>query len=187
MTDILAVLRQDHANMARLLDALDRQIAVSAAGRAIDLDIVGAIADYVLEYPDRFHHPVEDMVLDALRQRDAAAAKPLEGLEREHQRIGNLSREFHAAVGALRADEPARREDFLKTARAFVAAMRDHVAREDNDLFSAAEATLTADDLEALAGRLPGLDDPLFGAADRASYLRLRQDILDWSDSGPNT
>lgn len=181
MTGILTALRQDHTNMSRLLDALERQIDVSAAGQSVDLEIVKAIADYVIEYPDRFHHPVEDMVLDALRRRDAAAAKPSEGLTDEHQQIGELARAFHEAVESLLADEPTRRDDFLATARAFVAAMRAHIIHEDDQFFPAAEAALTAEDLEQLDRSLPKLDDPLFGAADRASYLRLRQNILEWS------
>ena len=181
MADILAKLRQDHLNMSRLLDALDRQIETFAAGGHPDLEIVAAIADDVLEYPDRFHHPVEDMVLNELRQRDAGAAKPSEGLEDEHERIGQLARDFHAAVETWQSDEPARREDVLDTARAFVAAMRQHIAREDSEFFPAAEAALTRDDLDRLSGRLPKLDDPLFGAADEASYVRLRQNILEWS------
>ncbi len=181
MADILAKLRQDHTNMSRLLDALDRQIETFAGGGHPDVEIISAIADYVLEYPDRFHHPVEDMVLSELRQRDAAAAKPAENLEAEHERIGQLARKFHAAVQTWTSDEPARREDFLATARAFVATMREHIALEDSKFFPAAEAALTRDDLDRLSSRLPKLDDPLFGAANQASYDRLRQNILDWS------
>ncbi len=167
--------------MSRLLDALDRQIDIFAGGGHPDADIVAAIADYVLEYPDRFHRPAEDLVLNELRQRDAAAARPSEGLEREHERIGKLARDFHGAVTDWLSDEPARRADFLSTARAFVAAMREHIAREDAEFFPAAEAALTRDDLDRLGSRLPKLDDPLFGAADRDSYERLRQNIFDWS------
>ena len=181
MADILAILRQDHINMLRLLDALERQIDTFADGRQPDHEIVSAIADYVLEYPDRFHHPVEDLVLTVLRQRDASAAKSSEGLENEHERIGQLARDFHTAVETLISDEPARRADFLDTARAFVAAMRDHIAREDREFFPAVEAALTSDDLDRLTSRLPKLDDPLFGTADRDSYIRLRQNILEWS------
>lgn len=181
MVNILSTLRQDHKNMTQLLNALERQINIFAAGRQPDLDIVLAIANYVLEYPDRFHHPVEDLVLDALRQRDANAAQPAEGLEREHERIGRLARDFNRAVEAWMAEEPARRADFLDSARGFVAALRDHIAHEDREFFPAAEAALTEDDLDQLAKNLPDLDDPLFGAADRDSYVRLRQNILEWS------
>ena len=108
MADILAILRQDHINMLRLLDALERQIETFAGDRQPDFDIVSAIAEYVLGYPDRFHHPVEDLVLAELRQRDASAARPSDGLEGEHERIGQLARNFHTAVETLISDEPAR-------------------------------------------------------------------------------
>lgn len=185
MANVLAILRQDHKNMSQLLDALDRQIDTFAGGGHPDLEIVWAIARYVLEYPDRFHHPVEDMVLNELRQRDADGALPSEDLEGEHDRIGQLARNFHTAVETLISDEPARRGDFLDSARAFTAAMRDHIAREDSEFFPAAEAALTRDDLDRLNSRLPKLDDPLFGAADRDSYVRLRRAILDWSSESP--
>lgn len=185
MADILAILRQDHKNMSQLLDVLDRQIDTFDGGGHPDLEIVWAIAEYVLEYPDRFHHPAEDMLLQELRQRDASAALRSEDLESEHQRIGQLARDFHTAVMTLISDEPARRTDFLDTARAFATAMRSHIAQEDRDFFPVAEATLTEDDLDRLNSRMPKLDDPLFGTANRDSYVRLRQTILDWS--GDNT
>ncbi len=184
MADILAILRQDQINMLRLLDALERQIDTFAGDRQPDFEIVSAIATYILEYPDRFHHPVEDLVLAELRQRDASAAQPSEGLESEHERIGQLARDFHTAVETLISDEPARRADFLDAARAFTAAMRDHMAREDREFFPAVEAALTRDDLDRLTSRLPKLDDPLFGTADRDSYVRLRRNILEWSSEG---
>lgn len=187
MTNILTILRQDHLNMALLLDALDRQIDIFADGGAPDLEIVSSIARYVLEYPDRFHHPVEDLLLNEMRERDASATLPSQGIEREHVRIGQLARDFNTAVETLTSDEPARRVDFLEAARAFVAAMREHIAREDKEFFPAAEAALTQDDLARLCQRLPTLDDPLFGAANRDSYLRLRSDILDWSHEGPDS
>jgi hemerythrin-like domain-containing protein len=121
------------------------------------------------------------MLLLELRQRDASAALRCGDLEREHQRIGQLARDFHTAVMTLISDEPARRANFLDTARAFTAAMRDHIEREDRDFFPAAEAALTQEDLSRLNNRLPALDDPLFGTADRDSYVRLRQTILEWS------
>jgi len=184
MADILAILRQDHKNMSLLLDALERQIDAFDTGGHADLEIVSAIADYSLEYPDRFHHPVEDMVLTELRRRDSTAAAPAEGLEREHERINKMARDFHAAVEALLSDEPALRDDLVDSARTFIAALREHIVHEDAEFFPAAEAALTREDREQLTSRLPKLDDPLFGAATRDSYMRLRRNILDWSGSG---
>ena len=184
MANILSVLRQDHENMSQLLDALERQIEAFDRGERPDLEIVLAIAEYILEYPDRFHHPAEDLVLDAVRQRDAAAAKPAEGLESEHARIGQLARDFGKAVETWISDEPALRADVLDATRSFIAAMRDHIAHEDREFFPAVEAVLSDDDLDQLNDRLPKLDDPLFGAANRDSYVRLRQNILEWSKEG---
>ena len=182
MADVLAILRQDHKNLSLLLDALERELDTYADGGHPDMEIITAIADYVLEYPDRFHHPVEDLVLEAMRETDAKAAEPSQGLLKEHKRIGEMARDFHKAVEAWTSDEPARRSDFVEVGRIFIDVMREHIVREDNEFFPAAEKALPQVVRDRLAGRLPELDDPLFGAANRDSYLRLRRAILDWSD-----
>ena len=74
MVEMLRRLRQEHASMARLLDVLERQIAVFRDGEDTDYDIIEAIAGYCLTYPDLCHHPKEDLVYRALRAIDPEAA-----------------------------------------------------------------------------------------------------------------
>ena len=51
-----------HADLARLLALLERQLALFTAGDAADCDVIGAILRDCLEYPDAVHHPKEDLI-----------------------------------------------------------------------------------------------------------------------------
>ena len=74
MVHIIQRLREEHANIARLLDAFDQQIAVFIAGGTPDNDVMTAALDYLESYAERFRHPKEDLVYSRLRQRDPDAA-----------------------------------------------------------------------------------------------------------------
>ncbi len=87
--------------MAKLLSALERQLAVFDQGESPDYDIVQGVIDYCLNYPDLYHHPKEDLVLERLQAVDPVAAAGIGDLAAEHQDLANLTRRFAAAVHAM--------------------------------------------------------------------------------------
>ena len=91
MAEVKRALRQDHGNMARLLDAFERQLASFDAGEPVDYEIVEAVVDYYHSFPDLCDHPLEDMVLQRLVERDQAAAQPFVELEHAHQELAALT------------------------------------------------------------------------------------------------
>ena len=101
MAAILRALRQEHANLAQLLELIDRQLD----GReAPDLDLLRGILDYFLTYPDQYHHPKEDLIYRALCRRDPALAPAIGDLEAEHEELAIATRELSGALDrAVRA------------------------------------------------------------------------------------
>ena len=65
---ILRTLREDHRNMGRLLDVLESQIEVFRRGDKPDYEILTETVDYCLNYPERFHHPLEDQIFRRIAQ-----------------------------------------------------------------------------------------------------------------------
>src|SRR5579871_5511329 len=60
MSETMRRLRQDHANLSRLLTALERQVGAMERGGTVDWDIMQRIVEYCLAYPDLHHHPFEE-------------------------------------------------------------------------------------------------------------------------------
>jgi hemerythrin-like domain-containing protein len=170
----------DHVNLTKLLDALERQIAVFDHGDQPDYDIVGGIVDYCLTYPDLHHHPTEDLVLNKLRDRSPESAAEVGPLETDHEQLGQLTRRFAAAVQNILQGAEVSRDAIDDLARTFLNAYRGHMQKEDEVFFVAAEKMLSEQDWNDLDQEVTALRDPLFGDQAEARFARLLDDILTW-------
>ena len=180
MPAILASLHLDHVNMTKLLDALERQIALFDRGKQPDYDIIGGIVDYCLTYPDLYHHPIEDLVLAKLRVRAPEAAAEVGPLDSHHEDLTDLTRRFAAAVHNILQGAEVSRDAIDGLARTFLKAYRGHMRKEDEGFLIAAEEHLNEQDWSEIARRLNKGRDPLFGEQTEARFLRLLDDILSW-------
>ncbi|MDH3231056.1 MAG: hemerythrin domain-containing protein [Alphaproteobacteria bacterium] len=180
MSEALRQLNKEHADFSRLLDLLDRQLAVFAAGDRPDYDLVRAVIDYCLDYPDAVHHPKEDLIYQVLKSRDAELARVVGDLEEEHRQIGVMTGELAEAMRQVLAEELVDRQSVHDLTRKFVHLYRHHIAREEDRVFPAAEQVLSQEDWAEIDARLELRDDPLFGDAvvDRFRALRANIDGL---------
>ncbi len=180
MSKVMRALRREHADMAKLLHALERQLDVFDRGGTPDYDIVQGVIDYCLDYPDLYHHPKEDLVLERLRLRDPEAAEAVGPLLPEHEAIAALTRRFAEAMDNIVHEAEVSREAVADLAREFLEVYRKHIAMEETKFFPAALAALQEADWEAIEKQLGERADPLFGGAPEQRYSRLREDILAW-------
>lgn len=183
MPTILDTLKKDHANLAKLLDALERQIGLFDRAEQLDYDIVGGIVDYCLTYPELTHHPMEDLVLEKLRQRAPEAAAGVGRLDVEHQQLAALTRRFAAAVNNVLQEAEMPRDAIDGLAREFLGTYRTHMKMENEVFFPAAAENLTEADWAEIAERMKETDDALFGSRGEARFARLRDDLLAWDRS----
>lgn len=180
MHEILRMLRQEHKNIASLLNALERQVAEFERGNAPDYDVISATLEYFLDFPDLYHHPKEDLVFAKLRQRDPALAASIGDLHREHEELGARAREFSTGLRAVLDEQGPPRKTFVQRAHRFIRLQRQHLEREEASFFPAADKTLTAEDWLDLKARMTTGEDPLFGKNVTAKFDRLRRMILNW-------
>ena len=183
--NVIDALYQDHANLAELLDALERQLAVFDQGETPDYDIVQGVIDYCLNYPDRYHHPKEDLVLERLQALDPVAAAAIGDLAAEHEDLASLTRRFADAVHAILQDIEVPRGPFEDAARRFLEAYREHMDKEEQAFLPAARRSLSEADFADIEARLSQREDPLFAARGEARFAALRQDILHWAEDAP--
>ena len=177
MPRILRQLREEHADIARLMDILDRQLSLFAAGGRPDYDLVRRIIAYCLDYPAEVHHPKEDMVYRILAERDAELANAVGDLQLDHVRLAEKTRALAEAVREVLTEELVDRAWVYDLTDDFVHAYRRHIRREEQQVFPAAEAVLTAADWASLETRIGRRDDPLFGKAVARHYRGLRDEI----------
>ncbi len=171
MAALMQALRKEHADMAVLLDLMDRQIAQFQEGAAPDFDLVRGIIGYFLTYPDLYHHPKEDLIAERLRSRAPEQAARLDGLHSSHHDLAYLTRRLATATVdqmVRPGDEP--RQWFSSLGRDFVDSNRRHMAMEEEHFFPLALQVLSDHDWAELDG---------FVAADRAEiHVRALHDAV---------
>ena len=180
MPEALERLRQEHRDIARLLDILEAELARFGAAEAPDYDVMAAIADYFTGYPAACHHPKEDLVYAALVERRPDCAGTIGDIETEHVQLGEMVDLFARAVRNVMNDAEVSRDAFDRIARHFIEAQRLHIEREEEKMFPLAAEALTDAEWTAIDGKIADSGDPLFGAMPEERFAALRRDIEAW-------
>lgn len=180
MTEIIHVLRREHGNITRLLKALERQIAVFDQAGEPDYDIIDGVIDYLLSYPDLYHHPKEELVLAKLRERDPTTIETVGDLKHEHEELASRAREFAAGVRAVLERAEAPRGSLGHWTQDFIDLQMRHLEQEEKVFFAEALKALTSEDWAELEAKMTDEDDPLFGGNVGERYKALHRDILEW-------
>lgn len=178
MGSILDRLGRDHRNMRILLELLEENLGAHAWGEPADFELLRLIADYMLEYPDRVHHPLEELLLERLAARDPTAVSVLGGLMEEHRRLAQLTRRLAATIDDLSHDAELPRDWLAQLVQQVISTNRQHMQAEERTLFPRALARLEDGDWAALEARVAEAGDPLFGENRAAPYLALHERIL---------
>lgn len=178
MPAVIESLRADHVNMARLLHLVEAEIGAFKAGKVPDYALLGDILDYLLNYPDLCHHPIENTIYRRLRRRVPAKADAVQEIEDEHGKIAELTRRFAAAVHNVTAESQIPREAFIELGDRFLDLMRRHMIAEETRFFPLALDNLGPQDWAEVKDEFSRHADPLFGSAVLEPYRALHGRLL---------
>ena len=175
--EIVARWHAEHANYSRLLDVLERQLVAFQDDELPDFELMGSIVAYLREFPDRYHHPREDVAYERLLERDPQLRLPINRLLQEHRAIAAagdhlLSRLSDAAAGLL-----VNRAAVESAVALYTAYFRHHLATEERVILPRAVRLLTAEDWSVIDRSVPEALDPLFGDTPDEQYRSLREHL----------
>ncbi|MCH9004432.1 MAG: hemerythrin domain-containing protein [Proteobacteria bacterium] len=183
MSNVIAALDRDHANMAKLLQLLESEILAIEVGKTPDYPLLQDIMRYMTQYPDRFHHPKEDVVFAQLVKRDPGARADVEKLVKEHVSIGLAGQKFDKLLRTKVVDSVDVREQLGTSGLAYIRALREHMLAEETMLFPLAMAVLTKKDWRVIDEKVEANKDPLFGTMVAREYQRLYRLITDQTET----
>ena len=177
MAEPIAAWHADHVNFARLLNLLERQLIAFHAGAEPDYALMLDIVHYLRHYPDRFHHPREDVAFARLVEREVAMKLPIARRLQEHRVIAEAGEEFLRLLQGVVDGALIARSAVETAAATYLVYYRDHLAAEELEVIPRAAQLFTSSDWAAVAAAAPGGFDPLFGEAFEARYRELRRQI----------
>ena len=175
--ELLAELRQDHRNMARVLDLMDDIVTEMEAGTDPDFELFDEAMRYMTVYPDAVHHPKEDVVYEQLRAQHPDLSEDLDHVPDDHAEIARLGTLLRNEVEAIVAGAAVRREKMIEDTSAYVRRLRDHMGWEERDLFRRIDAMLDREEATVDVAAYEHIKDPVFELEIEAGFRRLIQSL----------
>jgi hemerythrin-like domain-containing protein len=180
MSSVIEILRQEHRNIAHLLNAMESQMESVATVSEPDFELLNSIANYFCDYPDRCHHPKENAVLHQLHARHPAEAASVGDLGKEHRDAHARASRFRDNILAIYQDQIVPRDKLVGAARSFIEAEREHMKMEETLFFPLVASVLDEEDWKIIEGNIPQMQDPLFGELVEKEFASLRDFLLRW-------
>lgn len=168
----------EHRIIGAMMSALESETAALEREGTFDLDLVRLILRYMRDYPDRFHHPKEEMLFDAAAAKNHDFAVRIAGVRQQHNALPGLTERVAEVIEAIDMGESLPRSQVLQTLRAYVAQQRAHLVIEDSEIFPQLTGILDAEEWLAAEARAAAMEDPLAGGNDPGPFKRLQGLIL---------
>lgn len=180
MHALLSQLYADHYNALRLLRCFESELACieSQEDWHDRLPIILDILEYVRVYPEKFHHPIEDLAFDKLLVKDVPGASTIWGIKAEHVKLEKMTQKAQQLFANVANDVVVSMEELLSTAGEFIARQTDHINCENSMIFPLFEKYLSDEDWSAIQQKIDLKKDPLFEQRVREEYKSLYQAIL---------
>ncbi|HJV94195.1 MAG TPA: hemerythrin domain-containing protein [Azonexus sp.] len=178
--EAIQIIKDEHSAISAVLYTLRYLVKqMREAGEAPNFPLLKAILDYIVSYPDRWHHPKEDdFLFAAVKRRTHEADQLIAGLEQEHAlgypMIADLKLRLLEFQDAPAVAAPA----FYDLANRYVELEWAHMRKEEDDLLPIAERTLAPEDWAAIGQAFRENDNPLFGIKPKEEAEYLYQKIL---------
>ena len=180
LATLLDELRAEHRNTARLLNALEHQIEITAQAGQPDYELILSIADYFCDYPDRCHHPKETAIFEQLRVEYPQEAEAVGDLGHEHVDTHERVHQFRQLIRGLLKEAIVPRSNVVDAARDFIEAERRHMHMEEERFFPVAEKCLRSEDWLRIHHDLTKDRDPAIFDQIEDEFGELRERLLEW-------
>ena len=176
LAEPLARWHADHSNFSRLLDLVEQQIDAFRAGKQADYELIRLTVYYLRHYPDRVHHPRENVAFRRLVERDPQLGSDVEWCIREHALIAEAGEKLLNCLNHIIAGDEVKAMELKAAAATYLAYYRHHLAVEEHQIIPRAVELLKPGDWAAMSD-IAAEPDPLFESEGDARYSELRRRI----------
>ena len=175
---LMKALRAEHRHIATVMQLFADQLKAIEAGELVDTHVVYEIMDYMVTWPDRFHHPREDLIYGRVAEIDSKAADEVDTLQRDHDNTAKSGRKVLQDITRWREGEVSGAV-VAKSGRAYIDHMYEHMNVEEKVVFPHIEAVFSIQDWRELAedDELRAVADPVFGARVQREFRNMTRKL----------
>ncbi len=170
---IIAELREDHKNMALMINLLERESNRIYDGHDPDFEMLQDIMHYMTVYPDAVHHPKEDRLYAELKAFRPDLSTGFERITMDHRHIAELSVKLRDDIASINSGTPMRRNAVVADALRYVNTLRGHMQWEELDLFRRVDEMIRMGHDVLDTANFAHVGDPVFGPEVQQNFGRL--------------
>ena len=177
MGTILDKLHNDHKNFSTLLVFLEQQLGLLEKCEAADLNTVLEAVEYMKNYPDLVHHPLENVVFQYYLDHYGSENEDVIEIMHEHAELPVLTNTLLSIVSGVLADIPQERNVLCDSLKDYIATQKEHMNTEEAKIYPLLTSSFSEQDWNNIESELKDVEDPLFGHQVAQSYQLLRAHI----------
>lgn len=168
------ILQEEHSRLRAVLQAM-RQLVRSVAGgaRPPGCKVFRAMLLYIVDYPEKLHHPNEERLFALLQLRTDSVNDEIAQLRDQHIRGEAMVRALEHKLMQYELDRAAGFAPFAKAAEEYIRFSFDHMRLEEQTVLPAAERCLTEQDWNAVDLSFGARRGAPGGSADKQSFDNL--------------
>ncbi len=180
MSEALHTISTEHRSMWQLSVVLDELcLKLGQPGETPDIELFGMILNYIEQYVERIHQPKEEAYLyRAVLDRTDEGNGMIEELTREHAASPEIVATLRRQLAYLTKHHPEGAGEFQAALESYIAMLRNHIMREENELFPLARRILNDVDWDEIDTAFTDGQDPKFGEESRAEFRVLLSRIV---------
>ena len=171
-------LQLDHIRLRRVLTALNKisdefNPSASTSSVAWDnkLDQIFCMIDYLSQYPDKIHHPIEDMVFNRVQDKNPTKEqlKLIQQNQIQHSTLKELTDKLKGYLNdnASGLDDGYDHKQFKEELTIYCNHQLSHMQHEEQVIFPLAQSILTPTDWEEIDHLFGESRDPIFDKLER--------------------
>ena len=172
----IVTLRHEHRYFESILTVLDRE-ASNAANGECDFALLRDIVQYLISYPDAYHHPREDRVFERLLQVDPKSRNAVQSLLDGHKVMYRETKRLRGVVEQALEGQSVDVDQLQTLISRYTESYRLHMKTENKIVFPRAIAKLSPQDWDEIGKASRQDQDPLFGPIVKQKYQRLAEDL----------
>ena len=173
MQKILDKLHRDHINFTKLLKFFELQLDNIRCGIRADYALLQNALDYLSEYQDTIHHPIENDIYAAYLKRHGDSKDVIDGLTLEHTSLKFLTSKLGEIIQYIVQGDLDDIRGMERQLYEFVERQKNHIDFEEDTIFKIMDQALKIDDWKRLEIQFLPMDDPLFGQPTQQRYREL--------------
>lgn len=177
-THPLDALTRDHQRFAKLLDLMSAQIAQLQVAENPDYDLLRDIFDYMTNYPDRVHHPHEDVIFARVVERAPFSYPLVEKLTQQHKSIAKSGARFLVRLQSALDGAILTREAVEQPALEYLKLYREHMRLEEEEVFPLCREHLRPEDWQTVAAAFAAEPDPGLPSPSDGRYRALHRQMV---------